>query len=170
MKLNVKEITIFAMLGALIFALKKAMEFAPNIHFVAIFIVAMTVVYRKKALYPIYIYVFLDGLFGGFSSWWVPYLYVWTLLWGAVMLLPENINPKIQPVIYMLLCGLHGLLFGVLYAPVQALFFNLDFNGTIAWVVAGLPYDLIHAVSNFVGGILIIPIIRLLKKAEKIKQ
>ncbi len=170
MKLNVKEITIFAMLGALIFALKKAMEFAPNIHFVAIFIVAMTVVYRKKALYPIYIYVFLDGLFGGFSSWWVPYLYVWTLLWGAVMLLPKNINPKIQPVIYMLLCGLHGLFFGVLYAPVQALFFNLDFNGTIAWVVAGLPYDLIHAASNFVGGILIIPIIRLLKKAEKIKQ
>ncbi len=170
MKLNVKEITIFAMLGALIFALKKAMEFAPNIHFVAIFIVAMTVVYRKKALYPIYIYVFLDGLFGGFSSWWVPYLYVWTLLWGAVMLLPKNINPKIQPVVYMLLCGLHGLLFGVLYAPVQALFFNLDFNGTVAWVVAGLPYDLIHAASNFVGGILIIPIIRLLKKAEKLKQ
>ena len=67
MKLRVKEITVFAMLGALIFALKKVMEFAPNIHLVGVFIIAMTVVYRKKALYPIYIYVFLDGLFGGFS-------------------------------------------------------------------------------------------------------
>ena len=170
MKLKLKEAVIFGMLGAVMYASKILMDVFPNIHLIGVFIVAITVVYRKKALYPIYIYVFLDGLFGGFSSWWVPYLYVWTLLWGAVMLLPENINPKIQPVIYMLLCGLHGLLFGVLYAPVQALFFNLDFNGTIAWVVAGLPYDLIHAASNFVGGILIIPIIRLLKKAEKIKQ
>lgn len=170
MKLKIKEITIFAMLGALIFAFKKAMEFAPNVHLVAIFIVAMTVVYRKKALYPIYIYVFLDGLFGGFSTWWFPYLYVWTVLWGVVMLLPKNMKPKIKPIIYMLVAGLHGLLFGTLYAPAQALFFNLDFNGTIAWIVAGLPYDLIHGVSNFLCGALIVPIITLLKKAEKLKQ
>jgi len=60
MKLKVKEIATFAMLGALIFAFKKVMEFAPNVHLVGVFIVAITVVYRKKALYPIYIYVFLD--------------------------------------------------------------------------------------------------------------
>ena len=56
MKLKVKEITVFAMLGALIFALKKVMEFAPNVHLVGVFIIAITVVYGKKALYPLYIY------------------------------------------------------------------------------------------------------------------
>ena len=95
MKLNVKEIAVFGMLGALIFALKKSIEFLPNVHLVGVFIVALTVVYRKKALYPLYIYVFLDGLFGGFSSWWIPYIYIWTLLWGATMLLPKNMNVKI---------------------------------------------------------------------------
>ncbi len=166
MKLNVKEVTVFSMLGALIFALKKVMEFAPNVHLVGVFIVALTVVYRKKALYPIYIYVLLDGLFGGFSTWWVPYLYIWTILWGITMLLPKNINPKIQPIIYMIVCSLHGFLFGTLYAPVQALFFNLDFDGMIAWIIAGLPYDLIHGVSNFICGLLIVPIISVLKKVD----
>lgn len=166
MKFNVKEVTVFSMLGALIFAFKKVMEFAPNVHLVSVFIVALTVVYRKKALYPIYIYILLDGLFGGFSTWWIPYLYIWTILWGITMLLPKNINPKIQRIIYMVVCSLHGFLFGTLYAPAQALFFNLDFEGTIAWIIAGLPYDLIHGVSNFICGLLIVPIISVLKKVD----
>ena len=167
MKLRIKEITVFAMLGALLFALKKVMEFAPNIHLVGVFIIAMTVVYRKKALYPLYIYVFLDGLFGGFSTWWVPYTYIWTILWGVTMLLPKKMNPKIQPVIYMVVCSLHGFLFGILYSPFQALFFNLDFKGTIAWIVAGFPFDIIHGISNFICGLLIVPIITVLKRVEK---
>ena len=167
MKLNVKEVAVFGMLGALIFALKKVMEFAPNVHLVGVFIIATTVVYRKKALYPLYIYVLLDGLFSGFSTWWVPYLYIWTILWGATMLLPKNINPKIAPIIYMSVCALHGFLFGTLFAPMQALFFNLDFNGTIAWIVAGLPYDAIHGVSNFFCGLLIVPIITVLKRVDR---
>lgn len=167
MKLNAKEIAVFGMLGALIFALKKAMEFAPNVHLVGVFIIAMTVVYRKKALYPLYIYIFLDGLFGGFSTWWVPYLYIWTILWGVTMLLPKNMNKKIEPFVYMVICSLHGFLFGTLFAPMQALFFNLDFNGTIAWIVAGLPYDAIHGVSNFFCGLLIVPIITVLKRVDR---
>ena len=84
MKLNVKEIAIFGMLGALMYASKILMEAFPNIHIVGVLIVAITVVYRQKALYPIYIYVFLTGIFAGFNTWWVPYLYIWTVLWGFV--------------------------------------------------------------------------------------
>ena len=46
--------------------------------------------------------------------------------------------------------------------------FGLDFEGTVAWIMAGLPYDAIHGVSNFIAGlILIIPLISILKAAEK---
>ena len=83
------------------------------------------------------------------------------------MLLPKNMNSKVAPIIYMIVCALHGFLFGTLYAPAQALFFNLDFNATITWIIAGLPYDLIHGVSNFICGIIIVPIITVLKKIEK---
>lgn len=155
------------MLGAVMYASKVIMEFAPNIHLLGVFTVAFTVVYRKKALYPIYTYVILNGIFSGFAAWWIPYLYVWTVLWGAVMLLPKNMPKKIQPIVYMSVCALHGFLFGTLYAPAQAVLFGLNLKGMIAWIAAGLPYDLIHGVSNFFCGMLIVPIISALKLAER---
>lgn len=167
MKLNTKEIATFAMLGALMFTSKLVMEALPNIHLIGVFIVAITVVYRQKALYPIYIYVFLTGLLNGFNTWWIPYLYIWTILWGVVMLLPKNIPAKIQPVIYMSVCALHGFLYGILYAPAQALLAGFNFEATIAWIVAGIPWDITHGISNFLCGLLIMPIIIVLKKAQK---
>ncbi len=167
MKLNIKEIAVFGMLGAMMFASKMLMEFLPNIHLLGVFTIATTVVYRQKALYPIYIYVLLNGLIAGFNVWWLPYLYIWTILWGATMLLPKSLPKKAKPFIYMGLCGLHGFLYGILYAPAQALFFGLSFDATIAWIVAGLPFDAIHGISNIVSGVLICPIIAVLKKAEK---
>ena len=149
------------------YASKVIMERLPNVHLLGVFVVAITVAYRKKALYPIYIYVFLNGLFSGFSLWWIPYLYIWTLLWGAVMLLPKNIPTKARPIIYMSVCALHGFLFGTLYAPAQAIMFGLDFKATVAWIAAGLPWDFVHGVSNFFCGILICPIISVLKNSEK---
>ncbi len=168
MKLTLKEAVIFGMLGAVMYASKVIMEVFPNIHLIGVFIVAITIVYRKKALYPIYVFVFLTGLLNGFNMWWIPYLYIWTILWGATMLLPKNIPQKAAPIIYALVCSLHGFLYGTLYAPAQALMFGLDFKGMVAWIVAGLPYDAIHGVSNLICGfLLILPIISILKIAEK---
>lgn len=166
-KPSIKEIVIFGMLGALMYASKVFMELFPNVHLLGVFVIATTVVYRRKALYPIYTYVFINGLLAGFSSWWIPYLYIWTILWAATMLLPTKIPDKIKPLVYMCLCASHGFLFGVLYAPAQALMFGLNFEGMIAWIAAGLPFDLIHGISNFFCGILICPIIAVLRRAEK---
>ena len=168
MKLNIKEAVIFSMLGAIMYASKVITDVLPNIHLIGIFIVTITLVYRKKALYPIYIFVFLTGLLNGFATWWIPYLYIWTVLWAAVMILPQNIPQKIQPIVYMVVCGLHGLLYGVLYAPAQAILFGLDLKGMIAWIVAGLPFDAIHGISNFIGGLLVQPLVATLKLAKKV--
>lgn len=167
MKLTTRELTIFAMLGALMYASKVIMEVAPNVHLLSVFTVAFTVVYRRKALYPIYTYVFLNGLFSGFSTWWIPYLYLWTVLWGVVMLLPENMPARIKPIVYMIVCSVHGFLFGTLYAPAQAILYGLDCKGMIAWIIAGLPWDCVHGVSNFVCGLLIMPIVKVLTMLEK---
>ena len=154
------------MLGAVMYASKLLMELAPNIHLLGVFTIAFTVVYRKKALYPIYIYVILNGIFCGFAAWWIPYLYIWTVLWGIVMLLPENMPKKIRPFIYMAVCAAHGFLFGTLYAPMQAVLYGLSFQGMISWIIAGLPFDFVHGVSNFFCGILIMPVISVLRLAD----
>ncbi len=146
---------------------KIIMEVLPNVHLLGVFVIAMTVVYRKKALYPIYTYVLINGFMAGFSTWWIPHLYLWTLLWGAAMLLPQNMPAKIKPIVYMVLCALHGFLYGTLYAPAQAILFGLDFDGMIAWIIAGLPWDFVHGVSNFFCGMLICPLISVLRNAER---
>lgn len=166
MKTTTRELAVFAMLGAVMYASKIIMELAPNIHLLGVFTIAYTVVYRKKALYPIYTYVLLNGIFSGFAAWWVPYLYLWTILWGAVMLLPQNMPKKIRPIVYMVVCAAHGFLFGTLYAPAQAILFGMSFQGMIAWIIAGLPWDFIHGVSNFFCGLLIVPLISILRLAE----
>lgn len=167
MKLTVREMAVFSMLGAVMYASKMIMELLPNIHLLGTFIVAFTIVYRRKALYPIYIFVMLNGMFSGFATWWVPYLYVWTVLWAAVMLLPKKMDKRIEPFIYMIVCALHGFLYGVIYAPSQALLFGLSFEGMIAWILAGLPFDMIHGISNFFCGMLIMPIVSVLRLAER---
>ena len=170
MKPTTRELVVFAMLGSVMYASKLIMEFAPNIHLIGVFTIAFTVVYRKKALYPLYIYVLMTGILNGFATWWIPYLYLWTVLWGAVMLLPANMPgklKKLQPLVYMLVCAAHGFLYGTLYAPAQALLYGLSFQKMIAWIIAGLPFDCIHGISNFFCGILIVPIISTLRLAVR---
>lgn len=167
-KLTIREIAIFGVLGALMYASKLVMEGLPNIHLVGVFVVAITVVFRAKAQYPIYVYVLLCGLFSGFGAWWIAQTYVWTVLWGVVMLLPKSMPKKITPFVYMIVCSLHGFLYGVLYAPAQALFFGLSFKATLAWIGAGAPFDILHGVGNFVGGLLIVPLVNALRRALKV--
>ena len=166
MKLTTREVAVFAMLGAIMYASKMIMEIAPNVHLLGTFVIAFTLVYGKKALYPIYVFVLLTGVYAGFATWWIPYLYLWTILWGVTMLLPKNMPQKVKPFVYMCVCAMHGFLYGILYSPAQAFFYGLNLEGTIAWIAAGLPWDFVHGVSNFFCGMLILPIVRALRIAE----
>ena len=165
--LSIREICLFAILGALMFVSKIVMEALPNIHMLGMLTITYTIVFRKKALIPIYVYVLLNGLYAGFNAWWVPYLYIWTVLWGVTMLLPRKMPKVIACVVYPLLCALHGLFFGALYAPLQALMFNFTFEQTLAWIAAGLTFDIIHMIGNFAVGLLILPLSEVLKRLVK---
>jgi energy-coupling factor transport system substrate-specific component len=166
-KITIREMIIFSMLGAIMFCSKLLMDALPNIHLIGALTMTYTLVYRKKALYPIYIFAILTGLYGGFGLWWIPYLYIWTILWGVTMLLPKSINEKWGAVIYPVICSLHGFTYGILYAPAEALMFGLDFQGMIAWIAAGATFDILHGVGNLVAGLLILPLTKLLTKLEK---
>lgn len=165
--ITVREMTLFAMFGALMFCSKILMEWVPNVHLLALFILVLTVVYRKKALIPIYVFVFLTGLMNGFTLWWVPYLYIWLPLFFLALALPKKMPKPVAVPVYMLAGGLHGLLFGTLYAPAQALFFHLNFAGMVSWIAAGLPWDVLHAAGNLAACTLAVPMIGLLRKIEK---
>lgn len=174
MKLTVRELVIFAMLGAAMFVSKLIMEIFPNVHIIGVLIVAFTVFYRVKALIPLYVFVAVSGIyylfFYGNILWWLPYLYIWAVLWAMAMLIPKKMPKWLCPIVYSLVCALHGFLYGTLYAPAQALLFGLDFDGMITWIIAGFPWDILHGVNNFFCGLLICPIIKILTIAEGKKK
>ena len=150
------------------FVSKVAMEGIPNVHLLGTLVVAFTLTYRKKALLPIYGYVFVNGIWEGFSPFgWLPELYLWLILWGLVMLLPKKMPKVMAPIVYMLVSCLHGLFFGVLYSPVYALFSGMGWDRVWLWILAGLPFDLLHGMGNFALGTLILPIATLLKRLDK---
>ncbi len=166
-RVRIVEMCVFSMLGAIMFCSKVLMEALPNIHLLGMFVIVFTLVYRVKALIPIYIYVFLNGLYSGFDLWWFPYLYIWTVLWAVTMIIPKRIPKKATYFIYPVLCAAHGLAFGALYSPAWAIIYRMNFEQTIAWVIAGISYDLLHVVGNLIAGLLIVPLADLIFKLNK---
>ena len=163
------RLVLYAMLGALMFVSKEAVEFLPNIHPAGLFILAFTAVYGWGALVPIYIFVILCGIFDGFGTWWVMYLYVWAVLWGVGMLIPKKLYlSKWGYFVFPVVNGLYGLSFGVLCAPWEALVRGFDFKQTMVWISAGMPFDLYHLLGNFAAGFLVVPLVLLLTKLERI--
>lgn len=165
-RLSTRQLVLFAMLGTLMYISKVLLEFLPNIHLLGVFTMVFTLVYRKRALIPVYVCVLLMGLLNGFATWWIPHLYLWAVLWGVTMLLPRNMPVRVAVPVYMAVCALHGLCYGTLYAPSQALLYGLNFQQMVTWILAGLPWDAVHAAGNLVAGVLIVPLVRVLRRLE----
>ena len=150
--------------------LSAQIDIIPNFHPLALFIVSFTVVYRSQALIPIYVYVIIEGLLGGFNTWWYPYLYIWTVLWDMAMLIPKRIPEWLAGALMIVVSGLHGILFGVLYAPFQCYFmYGGDWKLTLTWLAYGFSFDIIQMIGNVASAVLAIPFVRLLSMLSHIE-
>lgn len=135
---------MLAFFAALIFSVKTALASIPNVNLNALLIILATVYFGWRALYTVGVYILLEGLFFGFNLWWFSYLYIWPLLVVLVMIFRRNRSP----LLWAVLAGAYGLLFGpLMYIGYFAIVGG--WRGYIAMWIAGIPYDLIHAVSNF---------------------
>jgi len=158
-KLTLLEIALFGMLGALTFGAKVAMSGLPNIEPVSLMVMLMAVVFGWKALYPIYLYVLMEILLYGINLWNINYLYIWLILALAAMAMRKLRNP----LWWALLSGLFGMAFGFLCCPVYAVMGGFDY--AIRWWLAGIAYDIPHAIGNFVIAlVLFAPLRNLLTK------
>lgn len=159
LKPTLREIALFGILGALTFGAKVAMSFLPNIEPVSLMVMLYAVVFGRKSLYPIYLYVLLEILFYGIQLWNINYLYIWAILAAGAWLLRRSQNP----LAWALLSGSFGLLFGALCAPVYLFAGGLGF--AVSWWISGIPFDLLHCTGNFAMAlVLFIPLRRLLEK------
>ncbi|MBO5790484.1 MAG: hypothetical protein J6R40_04940 [Clostridia bacterium] len=166
-RLSTREMVLFSALTAILFLSDIALEVAMNVELVSTLLAAYTVVFRQKALVILYLYVALYLLIFGFGMYNLAYLYIWLVLWGVFMLLPKNGHKVLRAILYPVCCALFGFAFGALYIPAWALAFSLGIKESIAWWIAGIPADMIHAAGNFAFGFLILPLSDLLISLQK---
>ena len=159
LKPTLREIALFGILGALTFGAKVAMSFLPNIEPVSLLVMLYAVVFGRKCLYPIYLYVMMEILFYGIQLWNINYLYVWAILaLGAWLLRGSD-----SPLAWAMLSGVFGLLFGALCAPVYLFSGGISF--AVSWWVSGIPFDLLHCAGNFVMALVLFqPLKKLLER------
>ena len=141
---TVRDLCFLSLAAALMFAVKMALSSLPNINLNALILILVTVFFGWKALYTVCVYVLLEGLMFGFGVWWVSYLIVWPLL----VVLAMAVRKTASPLLWAILAGLFGLAFGPM---MYVIFFTVTggWEGFLPMWIAGIPYDLVHAVSNF---------------------
>ena len=151
---------LFAILGSMTFAAKYIMSFLPNIEPVSLMVMLFAVVFGKKWVYPVYLYVAMEILFYGISLWNLNYLYIWAVL----AVLASCMKPMESPLGWAMLSGTYGLAFGALCGIVDV--FIGGFGYAVAKWVSGIPFDISHCLGNFFIALVLFKPMRKLLEAQ----
>ena len=118
----------------------------PNIELVSFLIILTTRKFGIKALWSVYIFVFLEAITYGFEIWVICYLYVWAIL-VFIILLVRKLD---SVMLYTLISSIYGFLFGALCSVPY--FITGGIGGGVAWIISGIVsgFDIYHGVGNFV--------------------
>lgn len=144
MKLNVKNIALLGVMIAIIEVAKNVLAFLPNVELVSLLIILYALYFGKRVFLIVPAFVLIEGCIYGFGLWWIMYLYTWPLLAVLAMLFKKQESVWF----WSILSGMFGLFYGALSA-IQYLFLG-GFQTAFSWWIAGIPFDIIHCVSNFV--------------------
>ena len=141
---RIRQLALFAILGALSFGAKFAMSGLPNIEPVSLMVMLFGAVFGTQAVYPIGVYIAMEFLVYGPGLWNLCYLYIWFVLAAAAYLLR-----KMESALgWAVLSGGFGLAFGLLCAPVDMVVGGAAY--ALGKVITGIPVDIAHCVGNFV--------------------
>ena len=147
-----RDVATVGLMVAVIEVCKLTMQSLPNIELTSFLLILFTLRFGRLTLYTVPAFILIEGLIYGFGMWWVMYLYAWPLL----SLFVRAFSRVDSAFFWAMVSGVFGLSFGLLCA-VPYFFVGLlggsfmqGLTQMLAWWVAGIPFDLVHGVSNFV--------------------
>lgn len=171
--LTVYDIATIGMMVAIIEVCKVVLMGVPNVELTTFWIIMFSLYFGNKVFWAIPVFILLEGTMFGFHVWWVMYLYMWPSL--AVL---ARILKRIDSVMaFSILSSAYGFLFGFFCAIPYVVIGTAEggimngFYSAFTWWVAGIPYDMIHGVGNFVlMFILYKPIRTIMNKMPRIRE
>jgi len=144
---TVGSLTLTALLGTTLFAAQVGLSLIPNIELVSLLILLYCTVFPFwQAFSAVLVFNTLEALLWGFGEWVIGYFVVWPLLILLVFFLKPMIQDKASR--WALLLAAFGLGFGALFALVHMVLFGVH-TGLAYWL-AGVPFDIIHGVGNYI--------------------
>ncbi|MBR3356519.1 MAG: hypothetical protein IKG46_01640 [Solobacterium sp.] len=156
----VLDLVQIAAMTAVLEAAKFLLNALPNVELVTVLLMVYTVHFgTRKAMCSALLFALLESIWWGISIWTVTYFYVWPLLVIVTAMIPKSESAFM----YIVLAAAYGLLFGMLCSLTTLVLSG--WKAAVAWWVAGIPYDLIHCVSNgIVAAVLFRPLVHALEK------
>lgn len=142
--LTARDITLMALMVAIIEVSKVALAQIPNVELTSFWVILFTLYFGTRIFYVIPVFILIEGMMYGFNLWWIMYLYAWPML-AIVVLLFKKMKTAWE---WGFVSGLFGLCFGFLCA-IPYIFIS-GIAGAFAWWVAGIPWDLVHGIANFI--------------------
>ncbi len=144
LKISVKDVAYLGISLAVLEASKLALDLLPNIEVVTLLFIVYTIFYGRKTILVAIGFTVVECFLKGVNVWSFMYLYIWPMLILIVFYANKH---KAGYVFYCILSGFFGLFFG-LFCSIPYLFIG-GRSMAVTWWIAGIPYDIIHCVSNF---------------------
>ncbi len=136
---------LVAAMTAVLEAAKFALNAIPNVELISLLLMVFTTCFGwKDSLKAALLFALIECLWWGVSLWTIPYFYVW----GILVLVSSRLDASASVVFRAIVLGLFGLLFGLLCALTTLV--STGVQAAFAWWIAGIPFDLVHGVSNFI--------------------
>lgn len=143
--MSVQKLTRIALLSAILYVSKVILDFLPNVELVSLFVILFSLVFGRETLLIVTVFNLFQIIQWGLGTWTISYLYVWPLLCLLTLLLKKIIKEEF--IIWSIFSGCFGLIFGSLFALV---YIPVDPAYALSYWISGLPWDVWHAVWNFV--------------------
>ena len=164
-KPTVLDIAYVGVMVATMLTGKWALSSLPNIEVVSLFTIVYTVFFGGITAYAVIVFIIVEGLIYGFGWWFYGYVIAWPILFLVTYLFrkkPDNVKMA-------LISGIFGLSFGLLCEIPYSIMFGT--KAGFAWWIAGIPYDVVHCVGNFVICLFLFnPLLRALRAVKRGKD
>lgn len=148
-----REIAELSVMCALMFGGKEALRMIPNVHPVMLLIMLCVIWYGWKTIYPVIGFVIVQIALYGLGIWTINYVYIWPLAVAVSM----PLRGSTRWWLWATVAGAFGFTFGALCA-IPYIFIS-GWQAAAAYWMAGIPFDLIHGVSNFVIVLVLLPVL-----------
>jgi hypothetical protein len=167
---SVLHMASLAMMIAVTHVSRLAFSFLPNVQPVTVIVLFITCIFGwKDGAIVASLSLILSNLTMGMGIWTVAQISAYLLIVLLTYICQKLIDSLPLAVIWWALyAGIVGYLYGFLLSILQAPILGLNFQGILAYWVAGLVFDSYHAIGNVGFYIILYPLLPPL--LEKVKQ